>query len=65
MSESLQDRCESNLRSNLMQAYQQLFYWWITTNSCPCGARKESPTAHPHVGGCPTAKAIESFGEKP
>lgn len=25
---------------------------------CPCGARPESPKTHPHVWGCPVAKAL-------
>lgn len=28
-------------------------------NHCPCGHRPESPDTHPHVGGCPVAKACE------
>lgn len=44
---------------DLQAAYQQLAYLWETTGSCPCGARRESPRTHPHVGGCPTAKAVE------
>jgi len=49
-----------DIRHQLQQAYQQLRYLWSTTHSCPCGARAESPKTHPHVGGCPTAAAIES-----
>lgn len=25
---------------------------------CPCGARPESPDTHPHVIGCPVARAL-------
>lgn len=27
--------------------------------TCPCGARPESPATHPHVIGCPVARALE------
>lgn len=54
---------ESNhkLRCDLMEAYKQLEYLWVTTHSCPCGARPESPQSHPHVIGCPTEKAVRMF----
>ena len=29
-----------------------LMHYW-STQTCPCGARIESPNTHPHVGGCP------------
>ena len=45
-------------RGDLIQAGQQLLYWWETRHSCPCGARPESPDTHPHVPGCPTERAI-------
>ena len=32
---------------------------------CPCGARPESPIAHPHVGGCPVAAAIALLAALP
>lgn len=47
----------ARLRDDLAQSQQQLAYLWHQTGSCPCGARKESPQTHPHVGGCPTAEA--------
>jgi hypothetical protein len=28
---------------------------------CPCGARPESPSTHPHVGGCPVYQAIRAL----
>ncbi len=28
---------------------------------CPCGARPESLDTHPHVGGCPVAKALAAL----
>lgn len=28
-------------------------------NHCPCGARPESLDTHPHVTGCPVAKALD------
>jgi len=28
-------------------------------NHCPCGARPESIETHPHVIGCPVAKALD------
>lgn len=46
------------LVADLADSQQQLRYWWQTEHSCPCGARPESPKTHPHVGGCPTAKAF-------
>jgi len=45
------------LNRDLQAAYQQLAYLWETAGSCPCGARKESPSTHPHVFSCPTAEA--------
>lgn len=33
--------------------------------SCPCGARRESPSTHPHVSGCPIAKAITLASSEP
>lgn len=30
---------------------------------CPCGARPESPTTHPHVGGCPVDAALRAAAE--
>lgn len=32
---------------------------------CPCGARPESLTTHPHVGGCPVAAAIAVLAALP
>ena len=32
---------------------------------CPCGARPESPTTHPHVPGCPVALALEEVDGPP
>lgn len=36
----------------------QLDAYWRQYRSCPCGARGESPSAFPHVPGCPTEKAL-------
>lgn len=32
--------------------------------SCPCGARPESPGTHPHVTGCPVAQLVFLLGAK-
>ena len=42
----------------LVEAQQQLVYWWTETGRCPCGARRESPGTHHHVVGCPTEAAL-------
>lgn len=55
---ALNKQYQQTLR-DLIEADVQLAYWWDSTGSCPCGARRESPRTHPHVSGCPTAKAIE------
>ena len=39
-----------------------MHYWSIQT--CPCGARIESPLTHPHVGGCPVGTWLR-FVEEP
>ncbi len=59
ISRNLSQTKERNLQWDLQAAYQQLRYLWETTNSCPCGARKESLQTHSHVSSCPTAKAVE------
>ena len=41
------------------EAEQQLVYIWKRTGGCPCGARQETPNTHPHMLGCPTAKALD------
>lgn len=40
-----------NLRDELRALLEQI------ERHCPCGARPESPSTHPHVGGCPVAAA--------
>ena len=30
---------------------------------CPCGARPESTSRHPHVSGCPVEKALRLIGQ--
>ena len=41
----------------LVQAQQQLVYWWRETGRCPCGARDDDDE-YPHVDGCPTGIAL-------
>lgn len=53
------DEALARLEQASQAAQQQLAYWWSETGRCPCGARRESPTTHPHVGGCPTIRAGE------
>ena len=33
------------------------FHFW-NSETCPCGARIESPSTHPHNIGCPVGKAL-------
>jgi len=54
----LREKTVVDLQIELQASYQQLAYLWESTGSCPCGARKESPSTHPHVISCPTAKAV-------
>lgn len=35
----------------------------VAARHCPCGARPESPLAHPHVPGCKVAAALAALGE--
>ena len=60
------DRLEPELekaRELLAEGDQQLIYWWESQHSCPCGARPESPTTHPHVLMCPTERALSAVLE--
>lgn len=50
------DRKESDL-----QLRETLFILGRMEVHCPCGARPESPTTHPHVTGCLLAEAIEKL----
>jgi len=57
--------CEKKARESflLLEAEQQLRYWWDSQHSCPCGARAESLSSHPHVLGCPTERAVARLQE--
>ena len=43
----------------LRAAEDHLREQWRVTGSCPCGARAEALATHPHVSGCPTARAVD------
>lgn len=49
---------------DLVQAGHTLRWYWETYHSCACGARAESPATHPHVSGCPTARALLKTAEE-
>ena len=58
----LVSRYNAELKRRVAAEAAVMHYWSIQT--CPCGARIESPNTHPHVGGCPVG-LWQRFGEEP